>query len=887
MPEIQAYVGNDDDFFGDFECASSSLPSSNLNPNPQSQEDDEWGDFVESPLQFNSSNTFNSFSFNLFSGFQAPISDPPENPPDSQLTHLASSASLASPGVGAKQWEKSKGAIPLSIFGDEEEEEEEKPSSVDLVLGTQTQDGFSSKSVVGANNGFNLGSGVGFNDLILNLYGQDDRIKGAEGLNSDLGGEDDHEDDFDESCWEFKDASIETGSRNGHSGEGQKTFEFSVFEAKENIVKSESQAAIENGNLVENGLNLNSNYGNINFGENGWGFKDAFSEDGTKEWKVADPSGAETKVPTFDSEIQVGIENGVTSEEGLNINSTDGNISFDENDWEFKDAFSGFGTTDYSSDHKKEWKADDTAGADTKFPTIDGEMQVGIGNGDIMERGLNFNSANVNNFDENGWGVDDAFQETGTIHSSSGRKGISEMFNNQQRTHLLPIFGNDEQDSGDKLPEDGFLHKPTIFVGNGVNGSNSTSIAFSDLISSLYNQAEHTSPAKNVQKPVENGFDSASLDSNSDLVSDDDWDENGWEFKDAFSEARTKDLNSGSEIVTTHKEFAADLKPENFLDFYSRLKEESCFLILRHLDGLKKDKKIAALSGEEAKVMAIDEKIQAANEKLENAVHGKLHLDEQALGNSHVHELIEVIQDPKFQAFELEYNLSKRMQSAEKELSSAVELLEHATSTLHIMKLAVKDEQSTYISTWSKMALACAQELQHGTMIWKQLIEKNSHLHILSERQGLRYFVSLGEIYRVSEVLRASATLYKPWILSNCGDSMSMFVSLEECKSAWMDSGLKEALETISSTVDLEHKGTIKALLESIHVIHELDALALQNLVFDQEEPICRLSLLSTRVSQDLKVVVWNGEHYFLKLANLWANRLSCDPPELAQIRVY
>lgn len=219
MPEIQAYVGNDDDFFGDFECASSSLPSSNPNPNPQSQEDDEWGDFVESHLQFNSSNTFNSLSFDLFSGFQAPISDPPENPPDSQLTHLATSASLASPGVGSKQWEKPKGAIPLSIFGDEEEEEEEKPSSVDLVLGTQTQDGFSSKSAVGAKNGFSLGSGVGFNDLILNLYARDDRIKGGgEGLSSDLGGGDDHEDDFDESCWEFKDASLETASRNGHSG---------------------------------------------------------------------------------------------------------------------------------------------------------------------------------------------------------------------------------------------------------------------------------------------------------------------------------------------------------------------------------------------------------------------------------------------------------------------------------------------------------------------------------------------------------------------------------------------------------------------------------------------------------------------------------------------
>lgn len=89
-----------------------------------------------------------------------------------------------------------------------------------------------------------------------------------------------------------------------------------------------------------------------------------------------------------------------------------------------------------------------------------------------------------------------------------------------------------------------------------------------------------------------------------------------------------------------------------------------------------------------------------------------------------------------------------------------------------------------------------------------------------------------------------------------------------------MDSGLKEALETISSTVDLEHKGTIKALLESIHVIHELDALALQNLVFGQEEPICRLSLLSTRVSQGMLKKQCKGLECCLSLIS-YTNHLS------------
>lgn len=49
--------------------------------------------------------------------------------------------------------------------------------------------------------------------------------------------------------------------------------------------------------------------------------------------------------------LKVGIGNGVSREEGLNINCIEGNTSFDENDWEFKDAFLGSGTADCSSDH--------------------------------------------------------------------------------------------------------------------------------------------------------------------------------------------------------------------------------------------------------------------------------------------------------------------------------------------------------------------------------------------------------------------------------------------------------------------------------------------------------------------------------------------------------
>ena len=32
-------------------------------------------------------------------------------------------------------------------------------------------------------------------------------------------------------------------------------------------------------------------------------------------------------------------------------------------------------------------------------------------------------------------------------------------------------------------------------------------------------------------------------------------------------------------------------------------------------------------------------------------------------------------------------------------------------------------------------------------------------------------------------------------------------------------------------------------------------------------------------------MVAWNGNHYFLTLANLWANLISSDPPKLPDLQ--
>ncbi|CAK9160132.1 unnamed protein product [Ilex paraguariensis] len=205
---------------------------------------------------------------------------------------------------------------------------------------------------------------------------------------------------------------------------------------------------------------------------------------------------------------------------------------------------------------------------------------------------------------------------------------------------------------------------------------------------------------------------------------------------------------------------------------------------------------------------------------------------------------------------------------------------------LKILTLGSMDEQSNYVSTWLQIISVCAQELKHGSLIWKQSLEKDVRLWILSQTRGKRFILALGEIYRVVVVLGASAKLYKPWILSSSVDSAQLNVLFEECHALWSSSGLKEALLSISDPIGSEYFSTVEALTHSIEYVYNLDALALANLVFKGQEAVCQLSALTAGVVPGMKMVIWNGERYFLTLANLWANLISCDPPKLPLLHV-
>ncbi|XP_052193434.1 uncharacterized protein LOC127801934 [Diospyros lotus] len=376
-------------------------------------------------------------------------------------------------------------------------------------------------------------------------------------------------------------------------------------------------------------------------------------------------------------------------------------------------------------------------------------------------------------------------------------------------------------------------------------------------------------------------------DASSTMNHDDDFGDASQEFKDASSQTTVVDQVSLPGAMDAKENFSTKLKLVNYLDFYYKLNDRLSFVCGCHLNRLKKAQNTAALSGEDGKAAAIEEEIQEACKKLpEENISSKNYSEDQLPVDISLGDLVEVLHEPKFQILESEYHLSRKLQLAEKDLKSAIELLIHTTFILNILTVGSMEDQSIYVSTWFKMISVCAQELKHGSWMWKQFVDNNLQSWILSEPRGKHFILALGEIYRVVLVLGASIKLYKPWVLSSSVNSKSIDVLLEECYTLWLSSGLEEALLGISDPIDFEYHSTVEALWESIKYIHDLDVLDLGNHVFNQKASVCQLSLLTSEAVPAMKMVFWNGDHYFLTLANLWGNLISCNPPELPHLRI-
>ncbi|KAL5701780.1 hypothetical protein ACHQM5_027084 [Ranunculus cassubicifolius] len=942
----------DDDMFGDFKFISSSNSNSNSNSN-QSKNDDDWGDFVAtiSPKQdlFQSSNGFSTTqntsntAIEFSQNFNSNSNTPDHN--ESKLSSVESSKKLG--------WEKPKGALPLSIFGFEEEDESDKDEA-------PQQESFSAKTV---SNGGKSGSGVSFNDLIGNLYGQDGsklNLKTENGFSNGVG-EVIKVEEFEEDDWEFKDAvpvnsdfdvkkdenvfdswliqtekpispvqSVTTATKTNTTSTLQPT---STHTPKSQVQETSEGSLFGFSNNAQVGsdwftASKGSSY-NPNVVENGFHFAPGVTTANT--WS---PNSLSTSTPVVTANANTtylvsgsnesddlfgDFEVASQKREGSSYNSNviDDGFYFEKevSTADRLDQNSSPSTTVATANGNKTYLVNGSNGSDDSFGDFEDASQKIEGtsyNSNVIDNGFHSESGvSTANFwnstssrepipitNENGnttclvngskdsdeifGNFEDASQKPEASNSASEHKGKDKPPEIVRGALPLSIFGDDKLESDESLySQEMFSSESATPAKKGINKQVSIShLSLNDLISDLYGQAENVSTVRSISEHSENGL-SPTKGSSSNLASvEDDFDDSSWEFKVASSEIKAE---HPIPVVGTLQELPTESKIVSFVEFYSRLKEDSGFIIVRHLGGLKDAQKLAALSGDDSKAEALHEEIQIASEKLsqENIVSTDV-LEEHAPRSMCLNELLEALKEPKFQVLEQEYHLSQKLSLAEKNLESAIELFEHAISVLKILSLGSKDELFTYTSSWSRMISACVQELKHGASIWTQSLQKNVHAQIVSKSQGQQYIISLGEIYRVAEILRISAIFYKPWILSSLVNPMDIFTSLEECRSLWSTSSLDEALQSLSNSVDIAKK-----LGESIKSILHLDITALtpqKNNTLPEE--ICRLSLSTSKLVPEMKMVSWNGEQYFVTVANFWANLVSSEPPNLPSIPV-
>uniref|UniRef100_A0A0D3HRE5 peptidylprolyl isomerase n=1 Tax=Oryza barthii TaxID=65489 RepID=A0A0D3HRE5_9ORYZ len=222
--------------------------------------------------------------------------------------------------------------------------------------------------------------------------------------------------------------------------------------------------------------------------------------------------------------------------------------------------------------------------------------------------------------------------------------------------------------------------------------------------------------------------------------------------------------------------------------------------------------------------------------------------------------------------------ICEKLPEALEDMSLAVELYKHSVSTLHTLEQASKEEQRDYVRAWYRMLLFCAQELQHGVVLWQESCQSNVCNVVIS--QGDQFFIALGEIYRVAQILNLSLQSFKPWVLADPGMVSKMLVCWDGCLNAWTNNGLGTALRMVVDSNNLDAP-VAKVLLESIIKIDEIEVATLQ-CSLPNSKMTCRHTLLPTSVLPGMEVIIWDGDHYFVKVANLWTNRISSDPPQFS-----
>ncbi|XVF41945.1 hypothetical protein PTKIN_Ptkin01aG0321400 [Pterospermum kingtungense] len=830
---------DDDEGFGDFKFISSSSSFSTNGPDFSAKkaattttttiaaaaddDDDDWGDFINSnnAVSRTESLLVNHFHFDPFPNSSIPTQ------PDSAPSQVESANT---------QWARLTGALPLSIFGEEDKEEEgsgavdagfngvagspsfpkkdenlkEKGSDLnDLIADLYKQnekgkEGNGFRSGLHVNKGVDLnpkvetwnwnGSNMGLNGsrftmdpLGLSVNGpaldkkeenlssngmerkegnfgsngqgldQNGFMLDSNGANSDLIDEDEDEDDDD--GWEFRGAEpkVEAGIENLKSDQNKLMSNFSVstlswdpLGTNANGVNStlswDSLGTNANGvnstlswdslgtnaNGVNSNINgVNSNAGTLNSSlvdeneelgdDDGWEFKAAESKTDSETGSAMVQSGE--KENHKGAELDFRFANGVNGP-SVFFGTSDGiSNKRDELDLGFS-FFPSFGSQSKQND--------------TQNGVISSQVDMDIKSDEMSWAFKDTISGNESKTEEEPKNAAAASSGVENFSFDSHIQGNEDPLEKHKGAFPLSIFGDEEIETDNSLKyEDVSTQKPTS-LSDGMKNTHSN-ISINDLISSLYSQAEKNASLNHISNPSDNGLPSSQTEVGSNLVhGDDDFNDDSWEFKGAISGTRGENQDSPLDFGDSHDEFSTKTGLNDYVDFYSKLTAELCFVALSHLDNMKKDRSIDAPSGDDADVKATEKEIQDLyNEMEKDGIISKEVASENLHSRSiYLGECAKVLEEKKFQVLESEYHLSDKLSQAEKDLRSATELLKHAASTLKILKLGSAEDQSNYVSTWSRILSVCALELKHGASIWEQSLQKNIHGQLLSMPQG-------------------------------------------------------------------------------------------------------------------------------------------------------
>ncbi|MBA0787614.1 hypothetical protein Gotri_027425, partial [Gossypium trilobum] len=749
------------------------------------------------------------------------------------------------------QWDKLTGALPLSIFG-EEEKEDGGSDAVDAGF-----NGVNSSFSFPKQDGNLKEKGSNLNDVLADLYKEKEKgneangfrsgvdVKKAidlnskaetwnwNGLNSGLNGSGLKVDALDLSI--NGPASVKKEENLGSNG-----YAFGMERKEVNMGLSGLDLSSNGSSWGQEGLNLDSNAGNSVLvdeeDDDGWEFKGAEPKAGAaaENLKVEDqdrekPQGAE---------FSFGFGNGANGSSDF-FGTSDG-ISKKPGEWDLGFSFS----PSFESQSKQN---------DTKDGEISSSAGINIGSGEMSWAFKDATFGHESKAKEEPRVADASSSAVEGFSFDGHIQGNEETSKKNKRALPLSIFGDEEIETEDPLKhEDVSILKPAT-TNAGLKDTRSN-ISINDLISSLYSQSETNTSLNPISHPSENGLLSSQIDVGSSLINGDNFDDDSWEFKGAVSGTGGENQNSSFSFGDSYEKYTIKTELNDYLDLYSKLTTELCFVALSHLENMKKDKSTAAPSGEDAEVKAIEEEIQGLYNELQKdgIISEEVTSDNLQSRSIHLGEYAKVLVEKKFQVLESEYQLSEKLSLAEKNMASTIELLKHAASTLKVLKLGSAEDQSYYVSTWLRILTVCALELKHGSMIWKQSLQKNIHRQLLSKPQGRQYILALGEIYRVVKIVGSlSAKLYKPWILFSSENPTNFPALVRECSSVWSSSGLEEALQNLTDLTDIKYD--VEALLGSIQSIHDPDAHELYKQVFSEQESTCCLSGLTAGAVPGMK----------------------------------